>query len=167
GFDGIAIYDNYVTPDTWLGHAQNCTKYGLVFSFNVNPGFVGILLRDVPAGSCYTPPAFQPGGGSYNWAVASERERAGAASAGRIGESLRTTIALQTNPDLTNAQRGFFLSYVNSFNEWHEGHQFEPMKDAAGLTDAERAIGYHNPADGSYRLSTLKRLLEPVLEPTG
>ena len=49
--------------------------------------------------------------------------------------------------------------YINSFNEWHEGHQFEPMKSAANLTAAERAIGYHNPDDGQYRLDALRSLL--------
>jgi hypothetical protein len=32
GFDGIAIYDVFVTPDTWLGHARDCTAAGLLFS---------------------------------------------------------------------------------------------------------------------------------------
>jgi len=60
-------------------------------------------------------------------------------------------------------KRGFFLAYLNSFNEWHEGHQFEPMKDRAALTPEERAVGYHNPDDGNYRLSVLKRLIGDVV----
>jgi hypothetical protein len=51
---------------------------------------------------------------------------------------------------------------VNSFNEWHEGHAFEPMKDAADLTPPERALGYHNPEQGAYRLATLRGLVESV-----
>jgi hypothetical protein len=70
---------------------------------------------------------------------------------------------VQTDPLLENARRGFFLVYVNSFNEWHEGHAFEPMKDAAELRPEERALGYHNPADGSYRMSLLRALLQPLL----
>ncbi len=73
-------------------------------------------------------------------------------------------MALQTNPLLTNARRGFFLVYINSFNEWHEGHQFEPMKDASALSPAERAVGYHDPADGRYRIETLTRLLRQELD---
>ena len=47
GFDGIAIYDNFVRPDTWRLHAQDCTAADLVFSFNINPGFDGIAERVV------------------------------------------------------------------------------------------------------------------------
>lgn len=49
--------------------------------------------------------------------------------------------------------------YVNSFNEWHEGHAFEPMKDAADLAPEERVHGYRNPQRGDYRLATLRALL--------
>jgi hypothetical protein len=69
------------------------------------------------------------------------------------------TIALQSDPGLANAQRGFFLAYVNSFNEWHEGTVFEPMKDAAALDAEEKASGYDNPERGDYRLALLKELL--------
>jgi hypothetical protein len=54
---------------------------------------------------------------------------------------------------------------VNSFNEWHEGHAFEPMKDAGSLSAAERRIGYHNPERGDYRLHFLRESLRPLLEP--
>ena len=40
-----------------------------------------------------------------------------------------------------------------------EGHQYEPMRDYAEMTAAERALGYHNPADGAYRLRQLADLL--------
>ena len=36
-------------------------------------------------------------------------------------------------------------------------------QDDAQLTADERAMGYHNPADGAYRLETLAALLRPVL----
>jgi hypothetical protein len=42
------------------------------------------------------------------------------------------------------------------FNEWHEGHQFEPMMDLEQLTAEERAVGYHNSPDGGYRLEALR-----------
>jgi hypothetical protein len=86
-------------------------------------------------------------------------------------DSFAGTVAVQTDPALANAKRGFFLVYINSFNEWHEGHAFEPMKDASDLTPAERAQGYDNPADGGYRLRALGELVrglhrtEPVREP--
>ena len=58
---------------------------------------------------------------------------------------------------------GFLLVYVNSFNEWHEGHQFEPMRDRDDLTREERRLGYRNPIDGRYRMKVLERLLDKVL----
>jgi hypothetical protein len=164
GFDGVAIYDNYVRPDMWPAFANACQQYGLVFSFNINPGFDGIASRSVASDSCYTPPAVEPAvARPYEWsrgdAVASARR----ASERRIAESFDQTVALQSDARFTNRQRGFFLTYVNSFNEWHEGHQFEPMKDRRQLTKDEQALGYHNPDDGGYRLKALKRKLRDVL----
>ncbi len=72
---------------------------------------------------------------------------------------------MQTDKALENDRRGFFLVYINSFNEWHEGHQFEPMKDARDLTPAERAHGYANPARGDYRLRALASLVRPLIAP--
>jgi hypothetical protein len=164
GFDGIALFDNYVAPDRWRLHADNCTSRNLVFSFQVNPGFDGIVRRNVEPGSCYTPAAFSPGGGSYNWTSAADRDAAARASRSRIEDSFRTTLALQTMPGLSNIRQGFFLVYINSFNEWHEGHQFEPMRDWSELTAAERSLGYHNAEDGRYRLDTLGALVRDVIE---
>ena len=163
GFDGIALFDNYVSPDTWRLHADNCTSRGLVFSFQVNPGFDGIVRRNVEPGSCYVPAAFSPGGGTYDWTRAADRSTAARASRIRVEDSFNTTVALQTMPGLANAKKGFFLVYINSFNEWHEGHQFEPMKNAGDLTASERAIGYHDPDDGRYRIDALKKLVARAL----
>ena len=165
GFDGIAVYDNFVAPDTWASHAQRCTERGLLFSFNINPGYDGIEPRHVESGSCYSPLPFEPGKAKYDWSRTPDREAAAAASQARIAESLRTTVALQTDPGFTNVRRGFFLAYLTSFNEWHEGTQYEPMKNHADLSDEERAIGYHDPDNGNYRLAALRALLADVLSP--
>jgi hypothetical protein len=162
GFDGIAIYDNFVAPDSWQEIASACSLRDLVFSFNINSGFDVILERDVEPGSCYSPTPFEPGGATYDWSRAVDRERAARVSAARIREAFETTIAVQTTASLANMKRGFFLTYINSFNEWHEGHQFEPMKDAGALSSDERAIGYHNPADGAYRMRQLGDLLADI-----
>ena len=163
GFDGIAIYDNFVEPVSWAGHAANCSAAELVFSFSVNSGFDGISARYIDPDSCDEPLDFVPGRASYDWLSATDRDQARQASEARIVESFRTTIALQTDPRLTNLDRGFFLTYINSFNEWHEGDEFEPMKDRADLSTEELAVGYHNPENGSYRLETLSALIEEVL----
>ena len=163
GFDGIGIYDNYVGPETYARYASGASAAGLVFSFNVNPGFDGIIPRVIDPTGCYTPPAFAPAASGLDFTRADDRERAALLSQQRITESFAATLAVQTDPALTNMKRGFFLVYINSFNEWHEGHAFEPMKDAADLSPAERAQGYHNPAHGDYRLATLGRLVQNVL----
>jgi glycosyl hydrolase family 99 len=156
GFDGTAIYNNYVAPVTWRQYAQEFTASNLVFSFNVNPGFDAVVPKDIVPDSCYSPPKFEPPTRALNFA--DRRDRAMAMSLGqrRISECFRTTIALQTDAALVNRRRGFVIVYVNSFNEWHEGHQFEPMKDFAALSPAERKAGYHNVDDGSYRLNLVK-----------
>ena len=46
------------------------------------------------------------------------------------------------------ARTGFFLTFVNSFNEWHEGTQFEPVKGAATLTPARHHSGITIPLMG-------------------
>ncbi len=165
GFDGIAIYDNNIPPDQYAYFANESTKRNLVFSFNCNPGFDGVALREIDPAACNTPSRFQPGNASYDWSQRSQREAAAAVSLHRIAESFNTTVAVQTVATSANVRRNFFLTYINSFNEWHEGHQFEPMKGAADLSAAERAIGYHDPDNGRYRLDALKRLLGRVLTP--
>jgi glycosyl hydrolase family 99 len=164
GFDGIALFDNYVSPDIWPLHAQNCTARDLVFSFQANPGFDSIVWPQDDPDTCYRPPAFAPGGGVYDWARAADRSAAEAASRGRIADSFQTTVDLQIRPSLTNARKGFFLVYMNSFNEWHEGHQFEPARNRADLIAAQLALGLHNPEQGDYRLQTLAALIHRVVD---
>jgi Glycosyl hydrolase family 99 len=164
GFDGIAIYDIFIPPDTYLRHAQDASALGLKFSFNVNPGFDSIEPRTIDPGSCYVPPPFAPPA-QIDWSQASERERAAQLSADRVTQCVAATVQAQTDPSLVNARNGFFLVYLTSFNEWHEGHAFEPMQDAASLSPAEAALGYHNPRDGAYRLKTLATRLAVVSTP--
>lgn len=164
GFDGIGLFDNYVAPDIWRLHAHNCTTRNLVYSFQINPGFDGIVRRNVEPGSCYTPAEFSPGGGAYDWSRRADREAAAEASRQRIIDSFNTTVELQTMPASSNVKQGFFLAYINSFNEWHEGHAFEPMRNWGDLTTAERDRGYHDPDEGAYRLNTLKQLVRGIVD---
>ncbi len=161
GFDGMALYDAYVRPPTWPALARACTDFDLAFSFNINTGFDGIEPRTFEPEGCYSPLPFEPPA-SVDWASLRGRERARQTALGRIAESAETTVRLQIDPTLASYGAGMFLVYINSFNEWHEGSAFEPMKDYRALTAAERAT-YHNPLDGDYRLAALTRLLRPVL----
>lgn len=166
GFDGVAIYDNFVPPSAWGGFASAASQRDLLFSFNVNAGFDSIEMRDVEPDSCYRPPDFEPPpADDLDWSDADDREEARRLSRARIIESFHWTIRLQTDAALANRRRGFFLTYINSFNEWHEGTQFEPMKDAAQLTREERALDYHNPRVGDTRLRDLAALMEKINNP--
>ena len=164
GFDGIGIYDNFIAPDAYRGYAEGASRAGMLFSFNVNPGYDQIEPRQT-SDPCYAPRDFAPPTPGLDFGTNLGRERAALASAGRIRASWEATLAVQLDPDLANSRRGFLLVYVNSFNEWHEGHAFEPMKDAAELTPDERAFGYRNPERGDYRLRTLAELQRTILEP--
>lgn len=164
-WDGIAIYDNFMEPFQYAAAAQRASASSLVYSFNVNPGFDVIEPRVIEPDSCYGPTPFAPPADAIDWSRGDERERAASLAEGRIFESLQATLAVQTSPQLLNVRKGFFLVYLNSFNEWHEGHAFEPMKDAALLSAAERRLGYHNPERGDYRLHFLRESLRPILAP--
>jgi hypothetical protein len=161
GFDGIGIYDNFIGPERYHPLAREASQRSLLFSFNVNPGYDEILRENVPEDSCYAPRPFAPPSEvPFDFARFDHREQAAALSVGRIRDSLAATMAAQTDETLTNHRRGFFLAYVNSFNEWHEGHAFEPMKDDVNLTRAERRSGYHNPRYGDYRIAALWEALD-------
>ncbi len=165
GFDGIAIYDNFVPPSSYATHAAGASARDLLFSFNVNPGYDGIEPRHVDRSGCYKPTPFAPPAPALDWSRAEDREQAASLSSQRIAESLQATIVVQSDPTLANVKRGFFLAYVNSFNEWHEGHAFEPMKGSGELSPEEAAVGYHDPADGGYRLAKLQARLKAALAP--
>ena len=159
GFDGIASYSPRESPARWLDRALRASRAGLLFCFPINPGWDEIERRVVAPGSCYRPRSFVPATDDLVWSQAVDRERARVLAEGQSQTTLQLNLILQTHPWFGNADRGFFLTYITSFNEWHEGTQYEPMKDYADLAPAERAVGYHNPADGGYRLRQLADLL--------
>ena len=163
GFDGIGIYDNFIPPGDYRGYAEGASRAGLLFSFNVNPGYDQVEPRQTDD-PCYAPRAFAPPLPGLDFTTAAGLEAAARASEDRIRASWEATLAVQADPALENRRRGFLLVYVNSWNEWHEGHAFEPMKDAAELTPAERALGYRNPARGDYRLRALGALQQSILD---
>ena len=159
GFDGIAIYDPSSLREGWLDLALAASRLGLVFSFNSNPGLDEIERRKVLPDSCYVPRPFLPRTAAVDWTRPDARARAQELSTERIRDTLEWSLLLQNHPWLGNVGRGFFLCYLTSFNEWHEGTQFEPMKDRVMLTPAERAVGYHNVDNGHYRLEAIANLL--------
>ena len=124
----------------------------------MNPGYLQIEPRQV-SDPCYHPRTFAPETTGLDLSRPEGRALAARQSELRVRESFEATLAVQADPALENMRRGFFLVYINSFNEWHEGHAFEPMKDAADLAPAERALGYANPAQGDYRLRALAELV--------
>jgi Glycosyl hydrolase family 99 len=166
GFDGVGIYDNFIPPESYRGFAEGASRAGLLFSFNVNPGYDQIEPRHTGGDPCYSPRDVAPPLPGVDLDSAAGHEREAEASAARVRASWQETLAVQLDPELLNARRGFLLVYVNSFNEWHEGHAFEPMKDAASLSPEERALGYRNPERGDYRLRTLAELQRSLLDPS-
>jgi len=160
GFNGTAIYNSYIRPGTWPSLATDFSSSELFFSFPINPGFDRYPDRP-PFPECYSPSQFEPPIDATGWDTAARAEALNA-SRNRIVDSLRTNLTLQLDPALTNVKRGFFLAYINSFNEWHEGTAFEPAADLADLTPAQRAIGYHNPDEGQWRLELLGDLMRQL-----
>ena len=158
GFSGIGTYDNFIPPEDYRGYAEGASRAGLLFAFHVNPGYDQIEPRE-PRDLCYAPRAFAPPTPGLDFATSAGRERAAGASTSRIRASWEAALTLQLDAELANARASFLLVYVNSFNEWHEGHQFEPMKNRRDLTSEERAVGYRNPDDGWYRIKRIRTLL--------
>ena len=164
GFNGFANYDPTTATSAWLEAALGASRRGMVFSFNVNPGFDLIervrSQQDLVPGECYTPVPFFPTTFHLNWNRSEDRERAAGLADARIIETFEQNLWLQTHPWLGNVNAGFFLTYITSFNEWHEGTQFEPMRAHADLTQSEQKVGYHNSEDGFYRLRRLAELVD-------
>ena len=97
---------------------------------------------------------------TFDWTLAEDRERARRLAQRQIRNTLRDAASRSSwILSLTRTHlRGFFaVVYLNSFNEWHEGHQSEPAKKYKKLTDAEKAAGYHNARNGFARYRTLKK----------
>jgi hypothetical protein len=155
GYDGIAVYGSRLEPSDYAPLAVHATGAGLLFSFNCNPGLDKIDPRILPPDSCYTPAPFVPAAPSLDWTRAEDRQRAADLAQTRIRHSLLTSLRAQVDPTLSNADRGFLLVYVNSWNEWHEGTMFEPMQDHDRLDPVQKTLGYHSAAAGGYRLSAL------------
>jgi hypothetical protein len=163
GFDGMAIYDPFYRPSNWPGAASAFSSLQLLFSFNMNAGF-DVYPQRPPFGECFSPSRIEPPIDATGWDEAARAE-AFAASRDRVLDSLRTTLTLQLDPTMVDKRRGFFATYINSFNEWHEGTAFEPALDVAALPPAQRAIGYHNPDNGRWRLQLVQDLLGELTRP--
>jgi hypothetical protein len=161
GFDGGFPYGSFTSSD-WPQLARAFNGRNLTFAPSIHPGFDAVVERNVPADSCYRPPTFVPPA-EINWSSASDRERAAQLALWQIEASMRTSLDLQTNPTLRTAGTSFFIVYIATFNEWHEGTSFEPMKDRAALLRQELPFGYHNPEHGRYRLNYLTPRLQRIM----
>jgi hypothetical protein len=159
GFDGVAIYDPFVPPPEYARLGEEASREGLLFSFSVNPGYDAIAPRVRTGGSCPAPLVSDPAVSSLDFSTPEARARCEEISLERVRETFRAAHAVQLDPGLENARRGFFLVYITSFNEWHEGHAFEPMRPWEELTPAQQGWGYHNPEGVSGRLAVLTDLL--------
>lgn len=163
GFDGVAVYDNFVSPRLWPNIATDFFVFDLLISFNIHAGFDAIEPR-TGQGPCYQPQPTLPPLSAAEWATKAERERVALINDDRIASTFGTTLDLQLSPTGANRKQGFFLVYINSFNEWHEGSSFEPTRTWDDLSAAERAVGYRNPGIGTQRLSTLGTLVSEITQ---
>lgn len=161
GFDGVAVYDNFVSPQVWPGIARDFYAFDLLISLNVHAGFDAIEPRS-GFGPCYLPLPMVPSVGALNWSASADRDRLALANDDRIAETFASTLDLQLSTGGANQRKGFLMVYINSFNEWHEGSSFEPTRGWADLSAAERAVGYRNPDIGVRRISTLGGLVRDI-----
>jgi hypothetical protein len=160
GFDGGTTGDPFVHPDRWPEIAGWFDAEHLLFAFAVNPGFEAVVPEPVPNDPCYRPLGLEPPT-RVDWSLPASREEYYDQSVARIRATFERTVALQTDLRSENRRRGFFVVYLNSFNEWHEGTAFEPAKSYENLTATERRM-YHNPTAGGYRLAELQNLIGAV-----
>ena len=128
-------------PRTTARYAEGASRAGLLFSFNVNPGYDQIEPRDVRRGpDCYAPRAVRPvrrRGSTGRSPTSASARRAPPTS--RIAASLEATVA---RPDATPARpttaRGFFLVYVNSLQRVARGPRLR-AHEGRGRAHARRA----------------------------
>jgi hypothetical protein len=161
GFDGGTSADPYFRVDRWDEVADNFNSRNLPFVFGANAGFDGVAPKVIPDDPCYRPGRVEPEP-EVDWSSEASRQREHDASARRIQETFEKSVRLQVATSSANRRRGFFLVYVNSFNEWHEGTQFEPTVPYTALSPAERR-SYHNAVSGTYRLDTVQSLMAQLL----
>jgi glycosyl hydrolase family 99 len=160
GFDAGAVGNPYIRPPQWPPLLEPFDRRGIPFSFAVNAGFDNVEPKVRPTDPCYRPAAFEPAF-DVRWDVAASREAAHRLCGDRITQAFERTLAHQADAGSASWRTGFLLVPINSFNEWHEGTAFEPMKSYLDLTEAERRL-YHNPVNGSYRLAAVQRLMSLI-----
>ena len=119
-------------------------------------------MRNVEPDSCYRPPTFLPPA-DIDWNRADERERAARLALWQIEASMRTSLNLQMDPLLPAARAGFFAAYIATFNEWHEGTAFEPMKDHRRAAAGGTASRLSQSRRRAVRLDYLKPRLAQLL----
>ena len=161
GFDGGVSADPYFRVEHWDEVAANFNAHGLPFVFAANAGFDGVAPKIIPTDPCYGPGKVEPVP-DVDWNSETSRQLEHEASARRIRGSFEKTVRLQVAENSANLRRGFFLVYVNSFNEWHEGTMFEPTVSYGSLSEAERRT-YHDSTAGAYRLETLQSLMAQII----
>jgi hypothetical protein len=157
GFDAGAVGNPYIRPDEWAAHTAPFDRETSRF-LRRQRRVRRRRREDAATGSCYQPLPFEP---ELN--VRWDRQSAGARAAARrpIASSLERTLAHQTDPQSATGGRDSCTCRSIRSSEWHEGTAFEPMMSYRDLSSSGRLL-YHNTTNGSYRLRTLRNLLELV-----
>ena len=137
GFDGIAIYDSFLRPAR-AGHRSRApavtSRSSLVqhqLRLRQHLPARGAAELSVTARPASSRPRRSTGPASL------DRERARLLAEAHRRHRARMTLTLQTDATLTDNGAGFFMVYINSFNEWHEGTSFEPMRNSRDLLPDE------------------------------